>query len=185
MDLKDIGISIAKLGLPLLGTLLPIPGGAALGTALASAIGSSSAKPEDILATLTQNADAVAKAKQFEAQHQEEMLKIVLDAATAQVQAVNATMQGESKSEHWPQWFWRPFWGMISGAAFLVVCIFVCLLLYQAIVNKDAAAIGSIPVVIGAFTTLFAVPGAILGITAWGRNQLKVNQLTASTDGKS
>jgi hypothetical protein len=29
---------------------------------------------------------------------------------------------------------------------------------------------------IGAFTTLFGVPGAILGITAWGRNKLK-NQM--------
>lgn len=92
---------------------------------------------------------------------------------TAQLAIINQTMQQESKSEHWPQWGWRPFWGFISALAFLVVCIFVCQLGKEAIAAKDANAIGMIPVVVGAFTTLFAVPGAILGITAWGRNKLK------------
>lgn len=76
MDLKDFGIALAKLGLPLLGAALPVPGGAALGTALASAIGSGSAKPEDLLATLTANADAVEKAKEFEATHQERLIDL-------------------------------------------------------------------------------------------------------------
>lgn len=79
MDWKALGESIAKIGLPLLGAVLPVPGGAAIGTALASAIGSPSAKPEDILATLTASADAVTKAKQFEETHQETMLKMQID----------------------------------------------------------------------------------------------------------
>ena len=87
---------------------------------------------------------------------------------TRRMAIVNQTMQAESKSEHWPQWFWRPFWGMISAVAFLVVCVFVCILGYRAIVEKDQNAIGMIPMVIGAFATLFSIPGAILGITAWG-----------------
>lgn len=87
MDLKTLGVEIAKLGLPLLGAALPIPGGMALGAALASTIGAPSAQPEDILATLTGNAQALAQAKQFELTHQETMLKIAMDAQTAQFQA--------------------------------------------------------------------------------------------------
>lgn len=76
MDLKMLATEIAKLGLPLLGAALPIPGGAAL----ASTIGASSAQPEDILATLTGNAQALAQAKQFELTHTETMLRLTLDA---------------------------------------------------------------------------------------------------------
>ena len=38
----------------------------------------------------------------------------------------------------------------------------------------DRAFLGVIPIVIGAFTSLFTIPGAILGIAAWGRNKLKL-----------
>jgi L-cysteine desulfidase len=86
MDLKSFGESLAKIGLPLLGAVLPIPGGAALGTALASMIGAGSGKPEDILAALTANADALEKAKEFEATHAETMLQLQL----AHVQALYA-----------------------------------------------------------------------------------------------
>jgi len=92
---------------------------------------------------------------------------------TQQMAIVNQTMQAEGKSEHWPQWFWRPYWGIISGTAFGAVCVFVCMLAWKAIVEKDSNSIGMIPLLIGAFTTLFGIPGAILGITAWGRNKLK------------
>ena len=79
MDLKSFGDEIAKIGLPLLGAILPIPGGAAIGTALASAIGSKSSKPEDMLAALTSNSEAIAKAKEFQLQNTTDMLKIHLE----------------------------------------------------------------------------------------------------------
>lgn len=83
MDLKSFGEAVAKIGLPLLGAVLPIPGGAAIGTALAAAIGAGSSKPEDILAALTSNADAIEKAKEFEAAHTETMLQLQLVNAQA------------------------------------------------------------------------------------------------------
>jgi hypothetical protein len=115
MDWKALGQAVAKIGLPILGAALPLPGGAALGAALAGAIGSDSAKPEDILTALTANADSVAKAKQFEQQHEETMLKMQIDAEVASIQAVNATMQAEAKSDHWPTYTWRPFIGFMFG----------------------------------------------------------------------
>lgn len=78
MDWKDLGEAVAKIGLPLLGAVLPVPGGAAIGAALASAIGAGSAAPEDILASLTASSDAVLKAKQFEETHQETMMSLQL-----------------------------------------------------------------------------------------------------------
>lgn len=78
MNWKDLGESLAKLGLPLLGAALPIPGGAAIGTALASAIGADSANPDDILAKITASSDAVLQARQFELTHQETMMQMQL-----------------------------------------------------------------------------------------------------------
>jgi len=76
MDLKSFGEALAKIGLPLLGTILPIPGGAAIGSALAAAIGSDSNKPEDIMTALTSSADAMEKAKEFQITHTETMLQL-------------------------------------------------------------------------------------------------------------
>lgn len=87
MDWKALGEQVAKIGLPLLGAVLPIPGGAAIGTALASAMGASSADPQDILTALTASADSQLKAKQFEETHQETMLGLQLKFETDQYAA--------------------------------------------------------------------------------------------------
>jgi hypothetical protein len=87
MDWKSLAGEVAKIGLPLLGAVLPIPGGAAIGTALASHIGAKSSAPEDILAALTSSAEAVQKAREFEATHQERMLELTQKQELALVQA--------------------------------------------------------------------------------------------------
>jgi len=187
MNWKDAGTALVKQGLPLLGTILGGPAGAALGSGVAALVSSAlgftgELSPDDLIASIG-NPESVVALKQVEADHKLELQRLIvhseelkLAAETQRIVAVNQTMQAESKSEHWAQWGWRPAWGFISAAAFLVVTIFVCVLAYRAIVEKDANAIGMIPLLIGAFTALFGVPGAILGITAWGRNKLK-NQM--------
>lgn len=89
------------------------------------------------------------------------------------VHAVNATMQTEAKSEHWPQWSWRPFWGFTSALAFVAVAALCCLLAYKAVVGGVPEAMNMIPQLVASFTGLFAIPGAILGVTAWHRGQEK------------
>lgn len=111
----DIRDAVVKLGLPLLGAALPLPGGVALGEALAAYVGAPSSKPEDILTHLTQNADALEKAKEFELTHQETILRINTDAEIRAVEAVNKTMQAEAASDHWPTYAWRPFIGFTAG----------------------------------------------------------------------
>lgn len=87
MNWTELGTAVAKMGLPLLGAVLPIPGGAAIGTALASALGASSADPADVLAALTAGSDAQLKARQFELTHQEIMLDLQLKHESAMYEA--------------------------------------------------------------------------------------------------
>ena len=81
MDWKSLGESLAKIGLPILGAALPLPGGAALGVALANDIGATSSDPGDVMARLTQSADALDKARAFESAHQETLLRMTIEAA--------------------------------------------------------------------------------------------------------
>ena len=101
MDWKELGQSIAKIGLPLLGAALPFPGGAAIGTALAAAIGSPSGNPQDILATLTSSAEAVEKAKEFQMTHEETLLRINVEADIAEAQEVTKRQQADMSSDSW------------------------------------------------------------------------------------
>jgi type IV secretory pathway VirB2 component (pilin) len=191
MDWKELGTAVAKIGLPLLGAVLPIPGGAAIGTALASAIGSGSSKPEDILASLSANAEALQKAKEFELTHQETMLKLQLDyeieqrkADSADVAAVNTTMQTEATSsanENWFQKGWRPFNGYVVGLASFVVVIGVLYLSYMAVFGKDPGALNAIPTIVSSIAMVLAIPGAAVGITAWHRGMLQREE-ASSTD---
>lgn len=94
-----------------------------------------------------------------------------MEANTDIIEVVNATMQVEAKSEKWWVSGWRPYWGFISGTAFLFVCALVCYLIYLAVVAGKPEVMAIIPQVIGAFAALFAIPGAILGVTAWHRGK--------------
>lgn len=89
------------------------------------------------------------------------------------VGSVNETMQTESKSDNWWTSGWRPYWGFVSGTAFLFVCVLVCYLMYEAVINNKPEMMAMIPQVIGSFAALFAIPGAILGVTAWHRGKMQ------------
>jgi len=54
-----------------------------------------------------------------------EFEKAVMDTATAQQEAVNATMQAEAKSEHWMQYSWRPTIGFTFAAVIINNYIFL------------------------------------------------------------
>lgn len=166
MDLKAFGLEVAKLGLPLLGAALPVPGGASLGAALASQIGAKSADPADILAQLTGNAQALAQAKQFELTHQERMLALTTQAEIAarvadaqQVAAVNATLQTEAMAGSWLQRNHHAIESIIATCSVLAV-YFVLPILHE-----------PVPVVP---EFAWVMLGGILGVTAWQRGAANV-----------
>ena len=187
MDWKEVGSAFVSKGLPLLGAVLGGPAGGAIGAGvsglLSSALGltSDEIQPNKILEMMTTDPTAITRLREIESNNKVELQRLIVRAEelrlvneTQRIIAVNQTMQAESKSEHWAQWAWRPYWGFISGTTFLVVAVFVCVLGYKAVTGSNPQAIGMIPLLVGAFTTLFGVPGAILGISAWGRNKLKI-----------
>lgn len=100
-----------------------------------------------------------------------EIVKEEVQAEQKAIEAVNKTIQIESASENWWTSGWRPYWGFISGTAFLVVCVLVSILAYKAVLGGKPEAMAMIPQLIGAFAALFAIPGAILGVTAWHRGK--------------
>lgn len=174
--LAEFGKTLAKQGLPLLGTLLGGPAGGAIGALVASAIGGDAEDPDGLAQIIATRPDALIKLRELEASKAVRLQDLVTQQALGELQAdterlatVNATMQGEGKSEHWPQYSWRPYWGFISATAFGVVCVFVCVLAHKAIFSNQPEALAMIPQLVGAFTMLFGVPGAILGIAAWHR----------------
>jgi hypothetical protein len=167
-DWKSLGEILAKLGLPILGTALAGPAGAAIGGALANAVfpgapeAAQKSTPETLAALLTGSTDALRAAKEFELREKSMLLEHCLAMAkeeTKRVEAVNATMQSESKSEHWAQWLWRPFNGFVLGT--LVFCDYFLLPLLK-------IPVPTIP------TEVWLALGAVVGVTAWhrGREQL-------------
>lgn len=114
MNWSDIAKKLAGLGLPLLGGAAAGPAGVVVGKLIASGLGLADASPEAIDAAVMDPANLLAL-RRLESEERTTLLKLTIDAETAQVQAVNATMQAESKSEHWAQWFWRPFIGFCFG----------------------------------------------------------------------
>ena len=186
MDWKNIATHVADAA-PLLGSLLGGPAGAQVGGWIAKAFGTAGGKPEDVLKAMQNDQEWAYKLRSLEVQRERDILQLQqqlaiqeLTGALETVKSVNTTMQTEASSDKWWVSGWRPFWGFISGTAFLFVTLLVCHLMYLGVISKDQEAMRSIPDLVSSFTLLFGIPGAILGIASWGRNQLKLEQLKGS-----
>lgn len=185
---KDAAKVVAEFA-PTAGSLLGGPAGSAVGTLIAAALGTT-AEPDKVLEAINNDPSAALKLKELELNHHVELERLAIQAEanrlaaqtaqiqeeTKQVEAVNATMQTEAKSEHWLTAFWRPYMGVVTGSAFGIVAVFICLLAYKGIVEKDHEAMRMIPDLIVSMAELFAIPCAILGVTAWHRGKMQRTQ---------
>lgn len=165
MELKDIAESLAKIGLPLLGTALLGPAGALIGKTVADAIGSNDTDPAKIAySILSGNAEVQDKAREFQMKNREMLLDYrarMYESETKRLEAVNATMQSESKSEHWAQWLWRPFNGFVLGTLVLGDYFVLPLLKIPS---------PYVP------PEVWMALGAILGVASWHRGKAKVTK---------
>ena len=164
MDWKDVANEVSKAA-PLLGTVLGGPAGGAIGGLIASALGTAHA-PDDVAQALTTNPDAAVKLKQIEADHDVEIKKLVfahadneLAADTQRIQAVNASIQSEAKSDHFPTYTWRPFIGFTFG-------LYVTALWALPLMGKA-------PVTLSPDITLAI--GGILGVASWFRGKAQAD----------
>jgi len=178
MNWKELGRTVASFA-PLLGKLLPIPGAGIVGDLIASAFGTSNT-PDAIHAAIKADPEAATKLAKIEADNRALLQQQLLTAENNRIMAINQTMQAESKSEHWAQWGWRPYWGFASGTAFVFVAFLICLLAYKAVIGGRPEAMAMIPQLIGSFAALFAIPGGILGVSAWHRGKAKIIAASAS-----
>lgn len=165
MDWKELGKKVIALGLPALGMSLGGPGGAALGSIIASSLGLSDSNPETIAKAIATNPDNIVKLRELEVQERIRMAEITSQqeivfrqADSGDLGAVNATMQAESKSEHWPQWSWRPFNGFMFGTT-MFGCYFVLPLLKMPVPSVPFEA--------------WVAWGSILGVASWFRGKGK------------
>jgi hypothetical protein len=123
MSWKDIASAVGGAA-PILGTLVAGPAGGAIGGLIASALGVANT-PDDVSRALATNPDAAVKLAQIEKDKAVELQTLLVQAEanrlageTAAIVAVNATMQVEDKSDHWPSYSWRPFCGFVFGIMF-------------------------------------------------------------------
>lgn len=180
MNFEDIANAVGKYA-PLLATALTGQAGAvaAIGSAVASTFGGVVDDPKDLLLRIASDPEAEAKLKEIEANNRPVLERIAMERAanelaadTARHKEVNTTMRAEIAKGGWAG-FWRPLWGVLSAIAFVPVCWFVCWLGYQAVLKGNPDALVMIPQLTAAFATLFAIPGAILGVSAWHRGKEK------------
>lgn len=128
MDWSKIGSTLAQVGLPLLGAALPIPGGAAIGAALAAAIGADKPTPEGVLDALTQSADARQKALEFQLVHQAELMRMTMEHERALVGAeVEDRKSARERDMAWVQagrHNWRSDVLAVLAVGGLVTCVY-------------------------------------------------------------
>lgn len=166
MQWTDIAGAVGKFA-PLVGTLLGGPAGGAVGGLVASALGVEST-PDAVSQALATSPDAAVKIAEIQATQAAKLQELLvtaeqnrLAAETAQLQAVNATMQAEAKSEKWPQYSWRPFNGFVVGT--MAFGVYFVLPLVK-------VPVPAIP------ESVWVMFGAILGVASWFRGQAKVQQ---------
>jgi hypothetical protein len=175
----DLGRMVADSA-PMLGALLPVPGGAVIGSMIAAKFGGNPNNPKELLKLVQTDPKAAVKLREIELGHEKELQALSVQAAknemesdTSRLIAINATMQAESRSEDSWTRRWRPAWGFISAIAFGAVVIFVCILAYQAVIGKQPEALTMIPQLVSAFATLFGIPLVILGVAAHHRGKMQ------------
>jgi hypothetical protein len=118
--------TIASLA-PMLGAVLPIPGGAAIGQLIASTFGGDSNNPDELTRLIQADPDAALKLKEIESNNKVALEKLLIKkveyellAETTRLETVNATMRVESMSDRWWVSGWRPFIGFITGLTFMM-----------------------------------------------------------------
>ena len=145
--IASIAPTVANLIVPgsgsLINTLMRSVTGDPPDTPMAQVAAKIQADPKLLLALQTKAMDHELKLKQVEA---------------ANLATVNATMRSEAKSEHWPQYSWRPFNGFLYGIA--VVLIYFVL-------PAMSRPVPPVP------QFIWMGWGAILGVATWHRGKAK------------
>jgi len=172
--LKDLAKTVAKYA-PLLGSLLPVPGGAAIGAVVASAFNGDADKPDELINLVNADPNAAIKLREIESNNKVALEALAVKQAenalvadTARIESVNLTMRAETTAgDLWTR-RWRPAWGFTAAAVFALQMVVI----FYAVVFKTSQA-SAIILAIAGLDIFWSVPLAILGISAFHRGKLK------------
>lgn len=177
-DLSKIWDKVRKpLGAiaPLLGSALG-PGGSIVGTMVAEVLGVED-NPDSVAQALeTVSPEKKAELLALQENNRHELQKLTLQKAISDneldasiIGDVNETMRAETAQGHPWSGAWRPFWGFCSAIAFVLAVLGIFAIAGYAIYKADAALFSHLPTLIFYLAALFAIPGGILGVTAYHR----------------
>ena len=164
-DWRDTLAEIA----PTIGSLFG-PLGTAGGLAIKAVLGLSPEASGNEIQEALLNPDSQVKIKQMEYDYKASQAQ----AEAVKIQAVNTSIQAETKSEHWMQWAWRPFNGFLFGITlflnYAIPALINALIIPFLSVPHAPITPGVIPEMV------FTAWGAVLGVAAWTRGMQKANQ---------
>lgn len=175
---KDIAAAVAPFA-PVLAGVIGGPAGVAVtaaGAIVAKALGVDPT-PAAIDQALRLNPDAAVKLAQIEKDRAVELAALAQRTDVAAIEAVNATMQAETRAEHWPSYSWRPAIGFalafnIIAATLLVLMVFVPIMFGS---TNMAAALASLPTVLGALAAVGATSLPVIGVASWFRGKAQAD----------
>ena len=180
MNWKDLAGVVGKTA-PLLGTLIGGPAGAAIGSVVASALGSENT-PEAVNKLLLTSPDAAVKLAQIESEQKvkfqelaTDQIKAELTAATQASSDINKTMQVEAASEHWPTYSWRPAIGFAVALAVALSVLTVFGAYAAAVFCDKTEGLSHLPAILAAVAGLIGVVSPILGIASWFRGRMQAD----------
>lgn len=171
-DVKGV---VAKAA-PLLGSALG-PAGGAVGTLIASALGTDDT-PEAIASAIQADPEALVKLKTLEREHQRELKQMVLEAETARLAEINKTMRAEASAQDGFVRRWRPTFGYMVAITWLLQSVAIA----WAMVGAPENAADLINAVT-ALTPMWGIALSILGINITARSRDK--RASAGQDGRS
>lgn len=179
MDWGGLGEKILGLGLTALGTAVGGPLGGAAGASVAKALGLTDSDPETIAKTIDANPQVakIALAK-LNAEHEEAMARYA--AQQTQIQQTGATMRAEIGATDAYVRRWRPTWGYVTAAAWLLQALAILAVVVGGIIatlHADGAAATALfdgaMKLIGGLTVQWGLALTVLGVTAAARSKDK------------
>lgn len=161
---------------PLLGSALG-PAGGAVGTLIASALGTDDT-PEAVASAIQADPEALVKLKALEREHERELKRMVIEAETARLAEINKTMRAEASAQDGYVRRWRPTFGYMVAITWLVQSVAIA----WAMVGAPENAADLINAVT-ALTPMWGIALSILGINITARSRDK--RASAGQDGRS
>lgn len=182
MDWQGLGSKIAGAA-PALGAALAGPGGMAIGSLVASALGTAN-EPDAIDRALESDPEAAYKLRELQANHKAELEKLVIadqrnarEQHTARLGETQKTMRAELAADDGFKSGWRPMIGYTMAFVFGINGVALAIGLIYSVMNDPA----QVSELLSALMVLAAAMAPVLGVNIARRSADKQTAMTGQT----